>query len=60
MVCAELLGSQLKEENLLCTGVIFSWYKHRQSDFAVFNSAEENLIYCNDVYRLMNQLTLQY
>ena len=30
---AELLGSRLKERNMLAPGTSFSWYRHREKDF---------------------------
>jgi hypothetical protein len=46
---AELLGSRLKNKNLLSPGTSFSWYRHREKEFTQFFSKEGNLVFCNDV-----------
>ena len=48
----ELLGSRLKEKNLLNEKVRIS-YRNREKDLANFYSDEDSLIYCNDVNKLM-------
>ncbi|GBM64138.1 hypothetical protein AVEN_227285-1 [Araneus ventricosus] len=37
---AELLGSRLKNKNLLTPGTSFSWYRHREKEFSQFFSKE--------------------
>ena len=39
---AELLGSRLKNKNLLSPGTSFSWYRHREKEFTQFVSKEGN------------------
>ncbi|GBM70063.1 hypothetical protein AVEN_105040-1, partial [Araneus ventricosus] len=48
----ELLGSRLKNKNLLTSGTLFFWYRHREKEFIQFFSKEENLVFCNDVQGL--------
>ena len=54
------MGSRLNEKKVLASGVTFSWYKHREKEFAAFYSAEDNVVYCKDIPRLMRQHALQY
>ncbi|GBM39095.1 hypothetical protein AVEN_190229-1 [Araneus ventricosus] len=50
---AELLGSRLKNKNLLTPGTSFSWHRrHREKEFTQFFSKEGNLVFCNDVQGL--------
>ena len=49
---AELLGSRLKEKNLLNENVRMS-YRNREKDLAKFFSVEDGIIYCNNVNKLM-------
>ena len=57
---AELLGSRLKNKNLLSSGTSFSWYRHREKEFTQFFYKEGNLVYCNDVQGLMNSFEIEY
>ncbi|GBM60303.1 hypothetical protein AVEN_81658-1 [Araneus ventricosus] len=57
---AELLGSRLKNKNLLTPGTSFSWYRHREKEFTQFLSKEGNLIFCNDVQGLMKYFDIEY
>ena len=54
-----MLGSKLKK-NLLFVGVSYSWYRHRERDYAVYHIAGETLDYCSDSDGLMIQVSLQY
>ena len=49
---AELLGSRLKEKNLLNENVRI-FYRNRKEDLIKFFSDEDSLIYCNDVNKLI-------
>ncbi|GBM68299.1 hypothetical protein AVEN_126837-1 [Araneus ventricosus] len=49
---AELLGSRLKNKNLLTPGTSFSWYRHREKKFTQFFYKEGNLIFCKDIQGL--------
>lgn len=57
---AELLGSRLKNKNLLTPGTSFSWYRHREKEFTQFFSKEGNLVFCNDVQGLMKCFDIEY
>ena len=34
--CAELLGSRLKEKNLLAGGTLFYWFRSREKEYVLF------------------------
>lgn len=57
---AELLGSRLKNKNLLSPGTSFSWYRHREKEFTQFFSKEGNLVFCNDVHGLIKCFEIEY
>lgn len=57
---AELLGSRLKNKNLLSPGTSFSWYRHREREFTQFFSKEGNLVFCSDVQGLMKSFEIEY
>lgn len=53
---AELLGSRLKQWNLLEPGVVICKYRKRHSFFVDCFSKEEGLVFCNDVNGLFVKL----
>jgi hypothetical protein len=53
---AELLGSRLKEKNLLSGGTTFSWFRHREAEFLPYFGRYKELVYCKDIPGLMSQL----
>lgn len=57
---AEMLGSKLKNKNLLSSGTAFSWYRHREREFSHFFSNEGNLVFCNDVHGIMTRFNIDY
>ena len=57
---AELLGSRLKAKNLLAPGVVSSWYRHREKDFAPYFAQENDLVYCTDPQGLVGKLGIRY
>ena len=57
---SELLGSRLKEKNLLAAGTTFSWYRHRDKEFRKYFKKEEDLTYCCDIPGLIEQLGTGY
>jgi hypothetical protein len=57
---AELLGSRLKEKNLLDKGTSFSWYRNREKEFFKYFEEEENLVYGSDVPGLMSKFIITY
>ena len=56
---AQLLGSRLKEKNLLTCGTTFSWYKHRERESVNFFASDGTLVYCTDI-ALIAQLGVEY
>lgn len=57
---AELLGSRLKEKNLLAPDTTFSWYRHREKELVKFFIMESNLVYCHDVEGLVTHMGKSY
>ena len=57
---AELLGSRLKEKNLLAPGTSFSWYRKRERDFLQYFSQEDELVFCNDITGLLSMFNVNY
>jgi hypothetical protein len=42
---SELLGSRLREKNMLECGVIFSWYWNRENEFRKYYAQEDQLVF---------------
>lgn len=59
---AQLLGSRLRENNLLSSETTFYWYRHREREFRKYFTADQSksLTYCNDVKGLINELGVEY
>lgn len=57
---SELLGSRLKERNLLAPGTTFCWYRDREKSLVGFFSEGGNYVFCNDVSGFMQKLGLLY
>jgi len=57
---SELLGSRLKERNLLAPGTTFCWYRDREKSLVGFFSEGGNCVFCNDVSGFMQKLGLLY
>jgi DNA gyrase/topoisomerase IV subunit B len=57
---SQLLGSRLKQWNLLENGVIVQYYRKRQSDIATYYSEDDDLVYCNNIRELMEELQLEH
>ena len=57
---AEILGSRLKERNLLEKDVKISLYRNRMKDLTTYFSSQDTLIYCNDVDRLMRAIGYEH
>lgn len=57
---AELLGSRLRQKNLLAPGTSFSWFRHRERDFLPYFLEEGDLVYCSDIPRLMSRFNVKY
>jgi hypothetical protein len=56
---SELLGSRLKEKNMLAPETTFYWYRHREKEFTTYFSQENTLVYCNNLSGLMNGLGVE-
>jgi hypothetical protein len=53
---SELLGSRLREKNMLAFGVKFSWYRNREKEFRKYYAQEDQLVFCTDISNLLHQL----
>jgi hypothetical protein len=53
---AQLLGSRLQQWNLLEKDAKVSFYRKKQANFARYFSMDDDLVYCNDVCALMEEL----
>jgi DNA gyrase/topoisomerase IV subunit B len=53
---SELLGSRLREKNMLASGVKFSWYRNREKEFRKYYAQEGQLAFCTDIRNLLHQL----
>ncbi len=59
---AQLLGSRLRENDLLAPGTTFSWYRNREREFRPFFTVDEakSLVYCNNIAGLIESLGVKY
>ncbi|GFU57686.1 uncharacterized protein TNCV_3638411 [Trichonephila clavipes] len=57
---AEVLGSRLKERNLLNSGVSFWWYRFREKEFISFFTQEGDLVFCNNVPAILEMFKIMY
>jgi len=57
---SELLGSRLKERNLLAPTTTFSWYRHREKSLVEFFSKGDDYVYCSNINGLMEKLGITY
>lgn len=57
---AELLGSRLKEKNLLTVGTNIYVYRKREQQFSQFFEQEGDLVYCSDIPALINEFGIEY
>lgn len=59
---AQLLGSRLRENNLLAPGATFYWYRDREAEFRIFFEKDKNtaLVYCKNIKGLIENLGLRY
>jgi hypothetical protein len=53
---SELLGSRLREKNMLASGVKFSWYRNREKVFRKYCTQENQLVFCTDIRNLLHQM----
>ncbi|GBP97114.1 hypothetical protein EVAR_92791_1 [Eumeta japonica] len=56
---SELLASRLKEKNLLAPTVIITTYRTRESELLQFFCENEELVYCNDIAKLLLDMGLE-
>ena len=54
----EILASRLNEKNLLQPGTNITFYRRREKDLLPYFSKENNLVFCNDVGRLLQKMGL--
>ena len=57
---SQLLGSRLKERNLLAPKTTFSWHRHRETELVEFFSEGKDYIHCNNIYGLIEKLGLTF
>lgn len=59
---SQLLGSRLRESNLLAPETTFYWYRSRDKEFRKFFTLHENssLVYCSDIKGLIETLGVGY
>lgn len=59
---AQLLGSRLREKNLLSPGTTFYWYRHRERQFRKFFTFDKasSLVYCNNIDDLIKSMGVKY
>ena len=53
---SELLGSRLREKNMLTSGVKFSWYRNREKEFRKYYAQEDQRVFCTDICNILRQL----
>jgi hypothetical protein len=53
---SELLGSRLREKNMLASGVKFSWYRNCEKEFRRYYAQEDQLVFCMDIRNLLHKL----
>jgi hypothetical protein len=57
---AELLGSRLKEKNLLAAGTSMYWDRSREQEFTIYFSQDGALVYCCNIPGLMQKFGVEY
>jgi ligand-binding sensor domain-containing protein len=57
---AELLGTRLKEKNLLAAGTSVCWYRSRKQEFTSYFSEDGILQYCCNIPGLMQKFGIEY
>jgi hypothetical protein len=53
---SELLGSRLREKNMLASGVKFYRYRPREKEFRKYYAQEDQFVFCTDIRNLLHQL----
>ncbi|KAH9631060.1 hypothetical protein HF086_015045 [Spodoptera exigua] len=57
---SELLGSRLKEWNLLHHNTKVSYFRNRDQHFRMFFSQDGDLVFCNNINELMKMLDIDF
>ena len=59
---AQLLGSRLRENNLLAPQTTFYWYRNQGEQLRKYFTKDEQLwlVYCNDVSEIVKTLDMEY
>ena len=57
---SEVLASRLKEKSLLQPGTKVSFYRKRDADFVPLFSQEENIVFCNEIRRVLINLGITH
>jgi hypothetical protein len=57
---AELLGSRLKEKNLLAAGTFIYWYRSRKQEFTSYFSQDGDIVHCCNIPGLMQKFGIEY
>jgi hypothetical protein len=57
---AQLLGSRLREHNLLAQGTTYAWYRHREKEFLEFFEKQGALVFCNEIQSLVEHMGIEY
>ena len=55
-----MLGSRLKEKNLLSPNTKFAWYRNREVEFRQFFRKVNSLVYCHDIGGLVRLMGFEY
>jgi hypothetical protein len=53
---SELLGSRLREKNMLASEVKFSWHRNRKKELQKYYAQEDQLVFCTDIHNILHQL----
>lgn len=57
---AQLLGSRLKEKNLLARNTHFAQYRHREQEFVQYFTKSDDMVYCHNVSGLVEHMGKEY
>jgi hypothetical protein len=53
---SELLGSRLREKNMLASGVKLFWSRNREKEFRKYYAKEDHLVFFTDIRNRLHQL----
>jgi hypothetical protein len=53
---SELLGSRLREKNMVASAIKFSWYRNCKKAFRKYYAQKNQLVFCRDICNLLHQL----